>query len=71
MQPKTNPVYKRGAKNVFCPFYEGCLDHAVILRWHFWDCSECNYKFHKMSLQDAPVVKDPSPVYELPPKVLS
>ena len=39
-----NPLPKRGERNVFCPFYKGCLDHAVRESWLYWDCGDCQHK---------------------------
>lgn len=36
-----NPVCSKGQRNIYCPFYAKCLDHAVIQKWEFWSCGEC------------------------------
>ena len=44
MEPFANPSNKLGDRNVDCPHYRSCLDHAVKLTWNYWDCSDCQYK---------------------------
>jgi len=48
MDQHPKPIRNHGDKNVFCPYYKDCLNHAVKLRWENWDCSECP---HKLTLQ--------------------
>jgi hypothetical protein len=38
---RRNPVYKWGAKNHDCPYFEACFSQAFNLRWDFWSCSKC------------------------------
>lgn len=40
MEPK-NPIRKKGERNIYCPFYNDCLDHAVKNLWWYWSCVEC------------------------------
>ena len=44
MNQKCNPVQKKGERNIFCPYYGACLDHAVKESWEDWDCGECDHK---------------------------
>jgi hypothetical protein len=44
MEPKVNPKCKRGERNIYCPFYSDCLDHAVNRFWQHWSCSQCPYR---------------------------
>ena len=44
MVPKANPLCKPGERNIYCPYYEDCLDYAVDSEWEFWDCSCCPHK---------------------------
>ena len=44
MDQKQNPVQSKGNKNVFCPYYSDCLDHAAKRYWEYWACFECQYK---------------------------
>jgi len=39
-----NPIHAEGYKNVFCPYYGDCLDHAVKYYWEYWACLECHHK---------------------------
>lgn len=61
-----NPIHKIGERNLYCPNYAGCLDHAVDERWSSWDCSECSCKSKRESMGDVYTVPDPDPFYELP-----
>jgi hypothetical protein len=44
MEPKPNPICKRGERNIYCLFYSDCLDHAVNQFWQHWSCSKCPYR---------------------------
>lgn len=39
-----NPVEKHGKRNVYCPHYSLCLDHAIQKGWQYWDCGACPKK---------------------------
>lgn len=69
MKAQRNPIHKSGHKNVFCPFYEQCLDAAVRRRWKCWDCSACPQKAKEESLSEAISLQDSSPYYTLPPGI--
>jgi hypothetical protein len=30
-----------GHRNLFCNFYDGCLDEAVKKGWNSWSCTRC------------------------------
>ncbi len=30
-----------GHRNLFCNFYDGCLDEAVKRGWNSWTCARC------------------------------
>jgi hypothetical protein len=30
-----------GHRNLFCTFYDGCLDEAVKKGWNSWTCAQC------------------------------
>ncbi len=38
------PLQRKGERNVLCPLYNGCLDHAVKESWPHWDCGDCRHK---------------------------
>ena len=44
MESKPNPICKKGERNIYCPFYSDCLDHAVEYFWRYWSCSQCLYR---------------------------
>jgi hypothetical protein len=43
MGRKKYPVHARGDRNVFCPKYNSCLDHAVKYGWEYWACLDCQH----------------------------
>jgi len=69
MKLNSNPLHKRGNRNIFCPYYEACLDHAVEQRWRYWNCSECRHKLKKQPLMDMPAIRDADPSYRLPSRI--
>lgn len=66
MRPTPNPIHKSGTRNVFCPYYDECLDHAIEHRWKYWKCSECPHKLTQLSLGHVRTIHDWSPFYEYP-----
>ncbi|MBW1739646.1 MAG: hypothetical protein JRJ42_00765 [Deltaproteobacteria bacterium] len=66
MKSRPNPIHKSGTRNVFCPYYEKCLDHAVERRWRYWKCSECPHKLRQQPLSHNVTIHAPNPCYELP-----
>jgi hypothetical protein len=30
-----------GQRNLYCSFYDGCLDEAVKKGWNSWSCTRC------------------------------
>ncbi len=69
MEPMLNPIHKLGDRNLYCPHYGECLDHAVDHRWSSWDCSECLHKSTQESVCSVFTVPDPDPFYELPDRI--
>ena len=47
MNPKCNPIHKKGDRNVFCPYYGNCLNYAIEKSWGYWDCCDCVYQFNE------------------------
>jgi hypothetical protein len=45
MDHPCTPLQRRGERNIFCSFYNGCLDYAIKESWSCWDCSDCQHKF--------------------------
>jgi hypothetical protein len=67
MSFKANPTLKAGKRNIYCPYYDSCLDYSAKRNWQYWDCSQCPHKHLQKSLsQDHVLVKDAAPFYELP-----
>ncbi|MGM0384177.1 MAG: hypothetical protein ACQEQO_11885 [Thermodesulfobacteriota bacterium] len=44
MGPKALPTPKKGERNIYCPFYSDCLDHAIKHFWRYWSCPQCPYR---------------------------
>ncbi|NVM22606.1 MAG: hypothetical protein HWN68_12615 [Desulfobacterales bacterium] len=51
MKPMAKPVHRSGNKNIYCPFYSNCLDHAAKRYWQYWDCSECRHKLRAQQIR--------------------
>ena len=49
-----NPICSEGYKNISCPFYSDCLDHAVEHWWDYWTCLECQHKQTHISVYQTP-----------------
>jgi len=41
MTESCNPIYIKGKRNIFCPLYRECLDHASKNHWEYWACNDC------------------------------
>ena len=50
MELLANPRNRPGDRNIDCPHYRSCLDHAAKLLWNYWDCSACKYKLLAQSI---------------------
>lgn len=61
------PVRKQGDRNIFCPYYGGCLDHAVRQSWDSWECSHCVHLSNQTASPELPWdVNHTVAYYELP-----
>ena len=40
----SKPVPIEGERNIFCPHYRDCLDHASKNYWEYWACQDCAHK---------------------------
>jgi len=70
MEPRANPIPKRGERNICCTFYNDCLDQAVEGSWQSWDCSQCPHKLTRQSITEYEYeINDPEPNYVLPLEV--
>lgn len=66
MNPKCNPVHKKGNRNLFCPYYGDCLDYVIEKFWKDWDCGECPHKMRQDARREIQfTVNDTMPYYEL------
>jgi len=61
-----NPIHSSGRRNVFCPYYDECLDLAVEGRWRSWNCSQCYFESSREVVSGIQTVPDPDVCYELP-----
>jgi hypothetical protein len=70
MEPKPNPICKRGERNIFCPFYSDCLDKAINQFWQCWTCSTCAYRKTK-SIDEAEYSADGEEIeYNFSPDII-
>ena len=67
MDNNQNPVYTKGDRNVFCPYYRNCLDYAVELQWEYWACSDCQHTQKEILVTDVLLLPvDTDPYYSFP-----
>ena len=70
MRKDMRPVQAKGYRNVFCPHYRNCLDHASKKYWNFWNCSDCRYKCDKEPVMDVLVSEAcTTPYYSISPSI--
>ncbi len=70
MQPQSNPVHAKGKKNVFCPYYGGCLNYACENYWEYWSCLDCEHRRDKASVTDIPFsLQNSDPYYSISPSL--
>lgn len=70
MRTCRKPVQTKGYRNVFCPHYRKCLDHASKRHWEYWTCSHCRHKHLQESIANenvSPTSTDP--YYSISPSV--
>jgi hypothetical protein len=46
MNKERNPHWRKGNRNISCPFYSECLDDAIKGSWEDWNCDGCRYKLN-------------------------
>jgi hypothetical protein len=64
---KSKPVRKPGERNIFCPYYDDCLNFAVKRHWQYFDCSQCPSKMVKQAIMNTESMSnDGIIIYELP-----
>ncbi len=67
MNPKCNPVHKKGNRNVHCPYYANCLDYAIEKSWDHFDCGDCLQRLNERARPEIRLtVSDPILHYDLP-----
>ena len=70
MKLRRKPVHKSGNRNMYCPHYDKCLDHAVERRWKYWSCSGCPYEVTQQLRQsEIPTVHDTDVYYHVPSQI--
>lgn len=70
MDPKANPIPGTGERNIYCPFYNHCLDYAVDQSWLCWNCSQCLHRLIRQSVSGRDYeISEAVNYYELPPNV--
>ncbi len=70
MKKNQSPIHTAGHRNVFCPYYSDCLDHAAKSHWAYWSCLKCQHKQEQDSVTD--VLLSPEgdyPYYSLSPSL--
>ena len=67
MHPDCSPIEKKGNKNVWCDYYDDCLDYAVDNSWKYWDCGNCTHQ-NRQESRLAILLKENSEIdyYEIP-----
>ena len=45
-------ISNEGGRNIFCGYYNDCLDYAIKKSWDSWNCAKCKMK-NKVSPQEA------------------
>jgi hypothetical protein len=70
MSQNRNPLHKRGSRNVFCPYYRNCLDHAANNHWQSWACFSCQHEKDKEPSPQGPLPSyDTIPYYQVSPEI--
>jgi len=70
MRTCRKPVKSKGYRNVFCPYYRKCLDHASKSHWEYWSCFSCRHKHLKESIANESVSPaSTDPYYSISPSV--
>ena len=65
-----NPIHNQGYRNVFCPYYKDCLDHAAKCYWECWSCLECRHMREQNAVTDILLSKDGDyPYYTVSPSL--
>ena len=67
MDQEVKPKPKLGKRNIYCPYYCGCLDYAVNHAWESWNCSGCQHRMTRQAFSQRDyVMSNAVTYYELP-----
>ena len=70
MRTYRKPVKSKGFRNVFCPFYRKCLDHASKRHWERWSCFYCRHKnLHESIANETVSPTSTDPYYSISPSI--
>jgi len=70
MAEHLKPIKKMGRRNLFCRYYDACLDHAVKQNWKYWSCLNCPSKWITIPIAEGPFTTDDTiPHYSLPKEI--
>ncbi len=68
MDENQNPIDAKGPRNLFCPYYGGCLDLVIEKQWEHWACCDCQHKSEQILITELFVSKSSAdPYYSLSP----
>ncbi len=66
MNKTCKPVGKGGHRNIFCPYYNECLNYAIQEYWEDWNCTSCeNVANEEAKPEMRMTVSGSVPYYEL------
>ena len=63
MSKYKKPLQSKGYRNVFCPYYRNCLDHASKRHWECWTCLRCRHKNMQESIAGETVSPESADLY--------
>jgi hypothetical protein len=66
MAPRPEFTASLDSKNIDCPFYTTCLDHAARQYWPSWDCSKCEHRSDREKISLDGCGSGPALYLELP-----
>ena len=65
MSKNLNPKHYQGYRNVFCPYYGDCLDHAVKNWWEHRTCLDCQHRDKECRASADLSQDDETPYYQI------
>ncbi len=70
MDQNQSPIYMKGHRNIFCPYYSDCLNHAAKHYWAYWACFNCQHKDKKNLVTEVLLSPESDyPYYTLSPSI--